>query len=164
MTVTEFPGRSFTISRYFSFSYAGQIWDRMVHLWKVLKPGGCQVGGLHLKMLSCNPWLSWSQNEIFKLFSRPARGFDLLRRLCTLQRYIFNLKSQKARVGKWNTTPHSYFAISLHRLKNPSHRIRVGCVPKQKSINILVKTLYWSGSGKICIKMSKQTLLPNGLV
>lgn len=58
---------------------------------------------------------------------------------------------------------HTHFVISLHRLRN-SRRIRVGCVPKQKSINILVKTLFWSGSGKICIKISKQTLLPNSLV
>lgn len=159
-----FPGRSFTISKHFVFSCKGEIWDNVICThgrggccwnkegagWEVCTPKYCTL-----------PW-GMAKKQSYKLLLRPVRSFVLLQELCALER---TMQLSKPREPVWvNQAPRTHFVISPCRLRNPARRTGVGCIPKQKSINILVKTLQWSGSGKICIKISKQTLLPNSSV
>lgn len=123
--------------------------QRGPYIWKVkvlLKPEGSRVGGLHPKMLphhTCSPKKKKKKIklQVYKLFTRPVRSFNLLQRLCTLRRGLTQLFSKPSKPVWASQAPHTHFVISLYRMRNPSRRIGVGCVPKQKSINILVKTL-----------------------
>lgn len=162
-----FPGKLFTFSKHFVFSCKGRIWENMMCIY-----GRCRCRWNHqgagwevcAPKYYTLPWgLPKKQNAGLKMVSETYE--ELSSTAEALHSREDHVALPKPREPVWvNQEPHTQFVISLYRLRNPARRIRVGCIPKQKSINILVKTLQWSGSGKICIKISKQTLLPNSSV